>query len=46
MATERGESLAPYFDYYLGMSIIADNAHKPEVTKKIKALYVDFYGNH
>ncbi len=43
--TGRGRSLIPYFDYYLGMAIIADKSHASEIRSRVEKLYVDFYGN-
>ena len=39
-----GKSLIPYFDYYLGMAIIADPTYSSETRKKVEKLYIDFYG--
>ncbi len=39
-----GKSLIPYFDYYLGVAIIADPTHSSETRKKVEKLYIDFYG--
>jgi len=36
--------LAPYFDYYLGMAIIADPTHSSETRKEVEKLYLDFFG--
>ena len=38
-----GGSLIPYFDYYLGMAIIADKARAPEIREDIRKLYVDLW---
>lgn len=42
--TGRGRSLIPYFDYYLGMAIIADKSHDSEIRKNVEKLYNDFFG--
>lgn len=39
-----GKSLIPYFDYYLGMAIIADPTHSSETRKEVEKLYLDFFG--
>lgn len=39
-----GKSLAPYFYYYLGMSIIANKENYDEVRNRIEKLYTEFYG--
>ena len=36
--------LAPYFDYYLGMAIIADPSHSSGTRKEVEKLYLDFFG--
>ncbi len=43
--TGSGRSLIPYFDYYLGMAIIADKSHASEIRSRVEKLYTDFYGN-
>lgn len=39
-----GKSLAPYFYYYLGMSIITSKENYSEVRNRIVKLYTEFYG--
>lgn len=45
MSNLDGWSLIPYFDYYLGMSIISAKSGYPEIRKEIEKLYTDLYGN-
>lgn len=44
MQTGAGRSLTPYFDYDLGMSIIANKTNASQIRKSIEKLYLDFYG--
>ncbi|MEK9207327.1 MAG: hypothetical protein AAB922_02520 [Patescibacteria group bacterium] len=36
--------LIPYFDYYLGMAIIAGPTHSIETRKRMEKIYSDFFG--
>ena len=44
MQTGAGRSLIPYFDYDLGMSILANKNNASQIRKQIEKLYIDFYG--
>lgn len=44
MQTLSGRSLIPYFDYYLGMALIANKTSSIKIRKEIENLYYDFYG--
>jgi hypothetical protein len=44
MNTLTGESLIPYFDYYLGMAIISNPSKASEIRKTVEKLYLDLYG--
>lgn len=43
--SNEGSSLEPYFDYYLGMSIISSEGEYLGVREKVKSLYSYFYGD-
>ena len=42
--TGAGRSLIPYFDYELGMSILANKTNASQIRKQVEILYLDFYG--
>lgn len=44
--TNRGTSLIPFFDYYLGMSIISNQSSYSSIRNSVKNMYLDFYGNN
>jgi len=44
MQTGAGRSLIPYFDYDLGISILADKTNASQTRKRIEKMYLDLYG--
>lgn len=44
MQTGTGRSLIPYFDYDLGMSILANKTNALQIREQIEELYLDLYG--
>jgi len=44
MQTRVGRSLIPYFDYDLGMSILANKNNALQIRKQIEKLYLELYG--
>jgi len=44
MQTMAGKSLIPYFDYYLGISILANKTNASQIRKQVKKLYFNLYG--
>ncbi|MBP6948830.1 MAG: hypothetical protein KBB50_02020, partial [Candidatus Pacebacteria bacterium] len=43
--SNEGSSLEPYFDYYLGMSILSSDGGYSSIREKVKNLYSYFYGD-